>query len=64
MNQNCVILEFASPITLAQRDRIKQIIEDNSANHFPSARLPNLNQIVVADRVGNTAMPTIAWDED
>lgn len=58
---NCVILEFASPITRAQLDVIKN--EINMAKYRNHILLPELREIVCAEREGNVVVPSIAADE-
>lgn len=59
---NCVIIEFDTPITLAQLDEIRDRIRHKPAGS--DVAIPAVNQIVCAEREGNYAVPTIAADED
>lgn len=59
---NCVILDFAGPITRAQLDTIREQIE--LTGHRSAVMLPTLREVVCAEREGNHVVPTIAWDED
>lgn len=59
---NCVILEFASPITRAQLDVIREQIEltgERSVVKLPPLRQPP----VCGERESNCVVPTIAADE-
>lgn len=57
---NCVILDFAAPITRAQLDSIKSLMETEMLAH----RLPLMREHpVCGEREGNSVIPTIAADE-
>lgn len=58
---NCVILEFASPITKAQLERIKTVVNSNRTTGI--VQYPMLHAIVCAEREGNSVVPTICADE-
>lgn len=67
---NCVILDFPSPITKAQLDRIKNVVNSNRATGI--IQYPMLHAIVCGERAsgadlggfsGNCVVPTIAADE-
>lgn len=54
---NCVILDFAAPITRAQLDRISELLD--------TWALPRLRCTpVCGERDGNSVVPTIAADEN
>lgn len=58
---NCVILDFTTPITRAQLDEIQNRLRHKPAGSIVA--LPQMNQIVCAEREGNVVVPTIAADE-
>jgi hypothetical protein len=59
---NCVILDFAAPITREQLDYIKDLINGNI--HLFQVALPRLQCMpICGEREGNSVVPTIAADE-
>ena len=55
---NCVILDFAAPITRAQLEFITAMI-NSSAGHLPLLRC----HPICGEKDGNTVVPAIAADE-
>lgn len=60
---NCVILDFAAPITRAQLDQISERIRFPRSLQSTLVDLPPLREIVCGEREGNTVVPSIAADE-
>lgn len=60
---NCVILEFSAPITRAQLDQIRERVMFPRSLQSTLVDLPQLKEIVCAEREGNSVVPTIAADE-
>jgi hypothetical protein len=56
---NCVILDFAAPITRGMVSIIRQRLLEEWAKD----RLPSVREVVVGEREGNSVVPTIAADE-